>query len=327
MARVTVDFYATEPHFVDHLAPMWAATENRGVFWTPPQLRAHADARGITAEVDPPSSRRLTVVAAFGDLKRARALDRRCVLAEHGAGQSYAGVNSGSYIGGLDRAGVVGVLVPGERAAERHRAVHPTIPAYVIGCPKLDAQHQAGPPKRHAEPVVAISFHWNCTLVPETKSAYRHYAPALEQLVEAFPGAIGHGHPRILERITRQYRAAGLEVVVDFAEVLNRADVYACDNSSTMFEFASTGRPVVVLNAPWYRRKVNHGGRFWEWADVGPQVHKPGELVAGIALALVERPADRRTLIVNDVYGVTDGTASKVAASAIGEIAETWGAT
>ena len=53
----------------------------------------------------------------------------------------------------------------------------------------------------------------------------------------------------------RFYEAHGIEYVPDFDDVLRRADVYACDNSSTLYEFASTGRPVVVLNAPWYRWK------------------------------------------------------------------------
>ena len=58
----------------------------------------------------------------------------------------------------------------------------------------------------------------------------------------------------------------------DFDEVMERSTLYICDNSSTLYEFASTGRPVVVLNAPWFRRDIEHGLRFWEHADVGVSV-------------------------------------------------------
>jgi len=58
---------------------------------------------------------------------------------------------------------------------------------------------------------------------------------------------IGHAHPRALLKVAHYYRAARVEVVPDFAEVCRRADLYICDNSSSMFEFAATGRPVVVV--------------------------------------------------------------------------------
>lgn len=323
-----IDFLARERHFVDHLAPTWEALPKslRGTFYVHPDLleRLGADGLEVASVEEAPEAGPLTFVASYRDLKFARELRRLVVYSEHGAGQSYVGTVSGSYIGAIDRAGVVGVLVPGPDAAVRHRAVHPTIPAYPIGCPKLDRHHFAPRPRRE-RPVVAISFHWNCSVCKETRSAYEHYLSALPRLAQRFD-LIGHGHPRIIRVLRRPYEDAGIEVVEDFEQVIERADVYCIDNSSTMYEWASLDRPVVVLNAPWFRRRVEHGLRFWSHADVGPQVSSPNELAAAIELAISDPPeiAERRREIVGDVYAACDGKATDRAVAALRGLAREW---
>jgi len=93
--------------------------------------------------------------------------------------------------------------------------------------------------------------------------------------------------------LDRHFRRMGIEIVQDFSEVCRRADLYVCDNSSTLFEFASTGRPVVVLNDPQFRREVNHGGRFWTWATVGYQCDRPEDLIPTVERALLDPPAQQ----------------------------------
>jgi CDP-glycerol glycerophosphotransferase (TagB/SpsB family) len=128
---------------------------------------------------------------------------------------------------------------------------------------------------------------------------------------------IGHGHPRIWPVLEPQYRRFGIEPVAEFDDVMARAAVYVCDNSSTIYEFASTDRPVVVLNAPWYRREVEHGLRFWSLIP-GEQVAGPEELPRAIDRALAEDPyAERRREVVAEVYAYTDGKAAARAADAI----------
>jgi len=114
----------------------------------------------------------------------------------------------------------------------------------------------------------------------------------------------------------------GIEPVEDFEDVLERADLYMCDNSSTLFEFASVGRPVVVLNAPWYRRHIEHGLRFWEAATVGVQVDHPAELRDAVMQALEDPPEQQaaRQAAVRIAYTYTDGQASKRAAQEILEL-------
>src|SRR4029079_2253577 len=115
---------------------------------------------------------------------------------------------------------------------------------------------------------------------------------------------IGTAHPRIARAAEKAYADTGIEGA-SAEEFLRRAEVLACDNTSLGWEFISLDRPVVWLNAPWYRRGVEHGMRFWEWADSGVQVDEPEQLNAAIALALADEPAqqERRREVAAQVYG------------------------
>lgn len=272
-----MDFFASAQHYADHLEPLWSDCPIRGTFHR-----------------QPPGPGGPIVVASYKDLRTARRAGRPVVLAEHGTGQSYLGTTNGSYIGAPDRAGVIAVLVPGAAQAARHLAAHPTVPAHVTG---VRPAASPGP----GDGTVAISFHWDCQVVPETRSALRWYRPALAALAGAVP-LIGHAHPRHMAQVARLYERLGIEPVASFHEVCERADIYAVDNSSTLYEFAALDRPVVVLNAPWYRRDVHHGMRFWDHADIGVQVDDPAGLVGAVLSSDVDPCAARRRAVVNEVY-------------------------
>lgn len=264
------------------------------------------------------------VTASVNDARLVQKSGRPQVFCEHGAGQSYSSEHP-SYAGGRGgRQNVRLFLCPNEAVAERNRAAYPQAEVATVGCPKLDTWHRA-PRKRKADPpVVVISFHWDCQVCPETRWAFPHYRQGLGAVArDPRWQLIGHGHPRALSALRGHYATLGVEVVEQFAEVVARADCYVCDNSSTMFEFASLGRPVVVLNAPWYRREVEHGLRFWEAAGVGVQCDEPEDLPEAIALALQDTPAQRkaRRAGVALAYAYTDGHAAERAAEAILEVA------
>jgi len=327
MARV-IDAYASEPHFVDHIAPVMLALPpgQRGDLLVHRSLRERAIARGLEPASVPSDATRPVLVASYGDVKRARAMGRRSIAyLEHGAGQSYAGdprdqraAAHGSYAGGGDRGDNGLIMTPGEWPASRWRAAYPGARVEAVGCPKLDAlpAREPGP-----GPVVCVSTHFEATLCDETRSAFPFFREAVESLARApWMTLIGHSHPRAVDgppRMRRRIERMGAEYVEDFADVCRRADLYVCDNSSSLFEFAATGRPVVVLNAPWYRRSVSHGGRFWDWATVGVQADRPEDLEGAVRLALEDRPEQRaeRERVLSLVYAHRTGAAARAAAA------------
>lgn len=326
-----LDMFATEPQFADHLAAVWHALplEARGDFIVPSSLRDRARARGIpTAGATVSDGTRPVLVAAYGDQKRARGMGRRAIAyIEHGAGQAYPGdrrhPDHPSYAGGRDREDCGLFLVPNEYSAARWRAAYPAADVRAIGCPKLDSLPRLEGPAG----VVCVSFHWSAeSAIQETRGTFTYYRNALDELARRFT-LIGHGHPRALDnppRLRREYRRRDIPLVEDFEDVCRQASVYVCDNSSTLFEFAATDRPVVVLNEPvgriperGYRRDVHHGLRFWEAAGVGINVWRPEDLAAAIDMAMADPPELQagREAALDIVYARRTGAAAAAAAA------------
>lgn len=315
---MTIDAFATELHYVEHLAPIWSALrpDERGTFGTIKRLMPlFTRLTGCQASPRRPRGDGPVLVAGFKDM---RMVNRPAILVEHGAGQDYAD-GSPSNPGGGERHRVVLFLCPNESVALRNAQWY-SAPAVVVGCPKMDAWHRRD---KRAEKIgkdvtVAISFHYDSTQIQEARSAFPHYRRALRHLAQSFT-TIGHGHPRAFAKYEPHYLQAGIEPVRHFDEVLERADIYVCDNSSTIPEFASTGRPVVFLNAPWYRADIDFGGRFWDWPRGQVQINDPDELVHGIAYALRDPWSARsaRERMVRKVYAHTDGRAADRAVAAI----------
>lgn len=320
-----LDAFCSSLVYLAHLAPIWAALPHAhvtpGDFWTTnPEVEEAAWAHGIEARlVNAPGGTGPIMVASWVDLRAAP--HRPVIFVEHGAGQTYRDMPHPSYAGGGGRERVCLFICPSKRVVALNRATYPQTPAVAVGCPALDRWHAGA--ETSVPMAVAISFHWPCSVAPEAGSAFDFYARALSELAGTFDEVIGHAHPRIFAELAPRYEASGIEPVASFGEVLRRAAVYAVDNSSTLYEFASLARPVVVLNAPWFRRDVEHGLRFWEMADVGVQVDEPGDLVDGVKLALADPPVIRmrRDEITSAVYAACDGHAADRAARAIAELA------
>lgn len=298
-----IDVAGRESQFREHLWPVYRALpdEIRGR-WHGGQL----DRSPLRAEV--------TLVASWGDYKRVQG---RVLFLEHGVGTNYG--DHPSFPGGSGKDRVELFLNANHLSSAHNERTYPKAKHAVIGAPKMDEwagyRHVPNDP-----PVVALAFAERNNGVPEGKSAHPHYTKALRELVRNAPVRfIGHGHPRSWAKWSRFWKMIRVEPVQDFREVLQRADVYCVDASSTAYEFASTGRPVVSLNAPWYRRDVHHGVRFWQYVP-GIQVDDPAHLPGAIMRALAGEGEDLRREAVDAVHPIRDGTATKRAVKAILEV-------
>jgi hypothetical protein len=257
---VKVHYLATHPHYLEHILAVWKHLPEKlkGL-----HLTGFRGARHIPED---------DFVMVGGYIDIARAEGRRVVYVEHGAGQKYEGNTKqpGSYHGSEHPENVVAYISPRDDVAKSWGR-----PAIAAGAPVCDPYPLGAPQSRLAPPVAAITFHWDCKILPETRSALDHYAADLGKIVHTLRGlgfvVIGHHHPRDT-RLPKMWRHLGVHVAtVD--QVRTDADVLIADNTSLAYEMLYLQRKVITLNAPWFRRDVEHGLRFWS--------HVPGRMVDG----------------------------------------------
>lgn len=272
-----VDVVASLPHYLDHLRPVFDAL--------PDELQGQVYGGSTPWSLRPRGVPRLTLVAGWQDVRDGNG---SMVYVEHGAGQSYAGDPKTAHqpgysaSGGARHRGVVGYIAPSEEVARRWRSGTGR-PAVAVGCPKLDAYLIDDPPVPE-ERTICLAWHWDCLISPEARSAWNHYAERLPRVVAAWHRqgwrVFGHSHPRWEGALDSTMLTAGVdEILATDRQVFERAAVLAVDNSSIGMEFQALDRPVIWLDAPWYRRNISHGGRFWDWVIGAPRVSGPDELI------------------------------------------------
>lgn len=377
---MTLDCFASEPHYAEHLAPIAAAIPGarllcaghrtfeagmKALLGLPGSLNGKLHAQ----EVPDFNSATPVLVASYRDLILTPNDGRPIGMLEHGAGQTYVdALDSPFYPGGPGHDRCSLILAPGPHSAERWRAAYPGIPTVELrGSPRLDgwvdrweavrrrlphpgsgllppetpqdAQRDAtrlaeplpagreteGTTHAPARPRVAVSFHWHCSVAPETQATWPYWQQAVERLARRFE-VVGHAHPRLWATARVWYQRAGIEAVASFGEVLERCagGLYLCDNSSTMYEWAGLGWPVVCLDEPrLYRRDVEHGLRFWEHPP-GFGCSDPTDLDGAVDWALTpDGAACARSYAesaVEEAYGgFFDGRATERAVAAIEE--------
>lgn len=332
-----IDAVATKPHLLDHIAPIWLALpeEMRATFWVGHRMLVpHASAHGITATIGRPHHHGPPVIAANHDDYLQCHAKRPVIYVEHGAGQHYPGewADHPSYSGGRDRERVALFLTLNDTTAERERAAYPDAAVAVIGSPHLDAlasrvqalRAAPGPgwPSPCPGPVVAFAWHWRCRLLPETMTAFPHWAGAVRTLASSGEWCVvGHGHPRVFAELVRHYDRMGVPAVGDLAHALAWADVVAFDNTSAGYEAAALGIPVLALNAPWYRKHVHHGLRFWDQIP-GPEADDPERLADALRDALDPAWEPRRREVADRVY--PPALRGRSAALGVDAICERW---
>ncbi|KKL85215.1 hypothetical protein LCGC14_1956980, partial [marine sediment metagenome] len=258
MTKIRIDAFASQPHYFDHIKPIWDALDAEGTFFVGPGANRPGERVAALMPTAVP-----TIVAGYPDLKRIRG--RPAIFVEHGIGENY-GEHHPNYSGGSGRAMINLFLCPNERVAEANRVYD--APSVVVGSPWVESL-----PKRQIEvvvrPKVVVSFHWDCRVFEQTRTALFHYQPHFS----SWNGLdiMGHAHPRIADRAARLFAAAGIGFIREFRDVIEWADVYAVDNSSTLFEAKALGLDVVMLDAPHYPPQQT-GFRFWKYADIGPRI-------------------------------------------------------
>lgn len=322
-----INLYASRPHYASHMLPIWRALPRhlRGLVVSPRPDDWWARDE-LPAEPDPGD---VTMIAGWCD---AQALAERgpFIYVEHGAGQTYPGdpasAGDPSYSGGYGHDDVVLFIAPSETVAARWHDCYPDAAVIVAGCPLLDVWHRGDRPfEQLAKPTVALTFHWDCTLIPETRSAFRHYEADLGRSVAAWRASgfdvVGHGHPRVYNALSPVW--AALDVPQwPLGDIYDHADLLIGDNSSVLYEFAALDRDVLCLNAPWYRRAVNHGLRFWSHVP-GLQADDADQMIKLATLLLSGDTAARagsmmmRRGAVAQAYAHVDGYAAWRAAAAI----------
>ena len=259
--------YATEQHYRDHIAPI-VDTYPGEVTW-------------ITTPAECPQGSWI-IVASRRDVQKCK--QHRVIHVEHGAGQRY-----GMDAGGPEMAypHVELFLAPRQEVADRTENLYPNAVRAAIGSPHVERLQQLRRESGHnATYVQVIAFHWDSTVAPEARSAFGHYQGILPRIADVFPNLVGHCHPRQINLIKPVYEQAGIVFEDDWIRLARQTSVLIVDNSSIMWEAAALDIPIVVLNAPHYRRDVNHGLRFWDHANVGLQVNDPDQLVDAIAWTL-----------------------------------------
>lgn len=253
------------PHYREHVLATWAHL--------PGNLKGF-DVHGRFARANPAwDPRDLVMVGGFYDIDRARG--HRVIYVEHGAGQAYYHENGKphpAYHGSEHPDNVVAYISPRQEVADSWDR-----PAFAAGSPVCDPYELT---TDNGQPVVAITFHWDCKLLPETRSALDHYVADLGRVVHELRRegyrVVGHHHPRDSRLPTVWKNLQVQQVGVDW--VRRYADILVADNTSLAYEMLYLCRGVVTLNAPWYRRDVEHGLRFWEHAP-GVMVDDADELI------------------------------------------------
>lgn len=309
-----INVFASRTHYWDHISPIFQ--------------RLPEEMRGTVTILDGPKNRRvmvqsgsLVIVGSTSDVKALRLGKNETIFVEHGAGQTYNGVDG--YSGSTGMEGVKLFLCPSNTVADRWEEKYPSTPSVVVGCPRLDLLRAKRASRPKAEPIVAVAWHWDAKhLCPEARSAHLHYRKQMPEFIRAMRGRgiriVGHGHPREWSKFEQEWKTLGVEPWRDSWGMLARIDALVVDNSSIAYEAASLDIPVLSLNAPWYRRNVSHGLRFWDSVP-GLQCDEPEDLADAVMATLADPAGARnlRAVAATAAYAFNDDKASERAAQAI----------
>lgn len=301
-----LDIFARRKHYIDHLAPVWNAmpADRRGICYVNDQCLDYATEKigaGVVPVLDLPQGDDPVLVCAYGDMNRASRAGRILINMEHGTGHTFG---TPAYPDGRGKRDEIDFfLAPNDYTARKIRSIRMK-PVRVVGTPKMDRLLKISQENPN-DGTVCIAFHWGNkkTKPPEAGSALEHYRAVLPILKRQYR-LIAHGHPLAEDEHRSMFADIGIEYIESFEDVCRRATVYVNDLSSTLYEFMALGKPVILLNAPWFRKDVHHGIRFWDYSDIGLSVENPKDIFQALDKTLA-RPhllEDEREKARRDLY-------------------------
>lgn len=260
-----IHFIASQANYEDHLTTIMHACDRIN----DPHLHTDNLVLDHVADGD------VTVTASQRDFMATKDLPGRHVYMEHGVGLQ---VHKRSTIVALNKYRPT-ILVPNWYTIDELRSVYCEPDLYVVGTPKMDELKELPHPD---DRVLAVSFHW--TGRGKNWNRYKH---ALQHLTSEFK-VLGHGHPKDWPRLKQFWEDIGVEPVQDFREVLERAQVLACDHSSIIYEWAALDRSVVLLDRPHdVERSRFTPLRYADYANVGAEA-TPNTLHEEVRFAMDE---------------------------------------
>jgi hypothetical protein len=180
------------------------------------------------------------------------------------------------------------VMMPNEFFADKWRAMGaPDV--RVVGTPKMDRLMAL---ERETDgQTVAVSLHWTGVL-RQRRTTIEQWRKAFAELAtQPDIRVLGHAHPSAMRVVRPLYERLGIEVVPDFEDVVRRADVYAVDHSSTMYEAAALRIPVIPLSRKLYDRTPIQAGFRVAYPPPEPVVQ--ADFIDAVRLALKDPEAFR----------------------------------
>lgn len=318
-----IDVLASQPHYLDHLAPIVLELRQRGrevnvlVVGSGAELRAHELGLGARPGVPRARDGAPVLVASARDYGWT-AKSRRIAYLEHGAGQTYLDNTAPGYAGSTDMDRVELVLSTGPRSTRLWKRAYPEMRVEEVGAPKLDLLLLLALPRTD---VVGFTFHWQCRRSTESGTAWFDWRDAVRAYVAEHDLVLGHWHPKWGDTLERWWTYLNVPVARHSDAILLGPGVLVADNTSLLYEFAALGKPVLCLNAAKWRKDVEHGLRFWGHVP-GLQLDPGADLGDGIEEAREDSNLMRhfRERAVAEVYGDTlDGRATERAADVIEE--------
>ncbi|MBK9181479.1 MAG: hypothetical protein IPM45_18360 [Acidimicrobiales bacterium] len=313
---MTVDGWASEPHYLAHVAAVWRALPGRlrGRLHVPRRLASHPCVADLEVTVGrPASSGGPVLVAGWAD---SRLVDRRRrILVDHGAGQTYPTIPGHPCYPGGSRHDPHGLhLCPRREVADRWQARYPACTTAVVGGLLLPAL--LGVERRPVGPV--WSFHWPCRVAREAGWAW----PAWRNHLHV-AGPARHGHAsRARPHVDGALAAARVPHVDDLAAAISRATVWIADNTTSAFLAAACGVPVVWVDNPAW--PPSQAPPRFTWALDGiPHAATPAELPAALDQALSGHCEAAYQRMAQRCWTWIDGRAPERAATAVAAWAAT----